>query len=359
MKIMKFIGFLLLCSILVSAEPIPPTNQELFEEQTVVVLGGTGYLGREIVKSVLQYNPKKIIVVSRDEVKQFQLQNLFPSEKVQTLLGDIRDYESVLHATKDADIVFHAAALKRIDLLESNIDEAIKTNVIGAMHVLKACTLNHVKKVLFVSSDKACMPVNGYGATKLMGEKLFSNYDKSSIKTQFISVRFGNISQSTGSIIPILIEKLAKGQEISLTDPAMTRFLMNKEEAVSLLFDALRYGTGGEIFVKVIPSMKISHLIDILKEKFNSNVPVKVVGQRPGEKLAEVLVCSSEIPRTIEFNNYYIIKPTVSRQESDADQPLYERLGKKMIRGSDFEYSSDQNVLTKEELSTILQKDFR
>ncbi len=357
---MKKITFLLLLNIcLFKLAALPPTNQELFEDQTIVVLGGSGYLGREIVKRVLEYNPKKVIIFSRDEVKQFHLHSLFPNPKVQTLLGDIRDYKSLQYVTKNADIVFHAAALKRIDALESNIEEAIKTNVIGSMNVFKACAANNVKKVLFVSTDKACLPVNAYGATKLLGEKLFSNYDKSSIKTRFMTVRFGNILESTGSVIPILIDKISKGHEISLTDPAMTRFIMHKEEAVCLLFDALRYGTGGEIFVKPTPAMKIADLIDVLKEKFNATSSVKITGLRPGEKLAEILVSASEIPRTIEFNNYFIIKSTVATLDFDPEEPLYLLQGKKMIRNPNYQYSSDQNIISKEELSALLEKNFR
>jgi UDP-N-acetylglucosamine 4,6-dehydratase len=355
----KSILLLLLNIFLFALEALPHTNQELFEGQTIVVLGGSGYLGREIVKRVLEYNPKKVIIFSRDEVKQFHLHSLIPNPKVQTLLGDIRDYKSLLNVTKNADIVFHAAALKRIDTLESNIEEAIKTNVIGSLNVFEACAANNVKKALFVSTDKACLPVNAYGATKLLGEKLFSNYDKSSIKTRFMTVRFGNILESTGSVIPILIDKISKGEEISLTDPTMTRFLMHKEEAICMLFDALRYGTGGEIFVKFTPAMKIADLIDVIKEKFNATNTVKITGLRPGEKLAEILVNTSEIPRTIEFNNYFIIQPTVSTLDVGPEKPLYLLQGKKMVRSLNYQYSSDQNIASKEELSALLQKSFQ
>ncbi len=346
---MKF-ALLFITAFAFATEPL--SNQEMFENQTVVVLGGTGYVGQEIIKSVLEYNPKKVIVLSRDEVKQFNLRNLFSSTKLQTLIGDIRDYQSVLNATKNGDIVFHVAALKRIDSLESNVEEAIKTNVIGSMNVFNACVANNVKKAIFLSTDKACLPVSAYGATKLLGEKLFTNYDKSATQTQFMAVRFGNISGSTGSVIPLFIDKIAKGQEILLTDPSMTRFLVDKKEAISLLFDALRYGAGGEIFIKPIPAMKISDLIDVLKQKLNATNPVKITGLRPGEKLAEVLISESEIPRTIEFNDCYIIQPTTL--DANGEKPLYERQGKKMTH---CEYSSNQNIASKEQLATLLQED--
>ncbi len=333
-----------------------PTNSELFENKNILILGGTGFLGKALIAEILKYNPNKIIVYSRDEVKHFNLTKVFPNNrKIQSVIGDIRDYENLVHATKNIDVVFHAAALKRIDILENNVEESIKTNILGSINVFNACVANNVPKVIFISTDKACSPVNTYGACKFISEKIFTNYDHTKISTKFIVARYGNVLDSTGSVIPIFTAKIKNGEEIPLTDPRMTRFIISKEEAVELVFDALRYGIGGEVFVKRINALKVTDLIEVLKEKFKANNPVKKIGLRPGEKIHEELINEAEVPRMIAFKQYYIIRPSVTEEyyNDAAEMPIYIQRGSLISRETMSGYSSDQAVISKNELTAL------
>lgn len=260
--------------------------------------------------------------------------------------------------TRGIDIVFHAAALKRIDMLESNVLEVVKTDIVGSINVFNACIANHVDKVLFISTDKASLPVNTYGACKFVSEKIFTNYDKTKITTKFMVARYGNVLESTGSVIPIFVDKIKLGYEIPLTDDRMTRFIITKEEAVALLFDALRYGDGGEIFIKKLPSMRITDLIEVLKSKYGAENNVKVIGLRPGEKIHEVLINEAEIARTIEFRDYFIMLPSVAdiKSMSSNHNPLYMVEGRTLNHKSMMQYSSDMAVVPQTELAKILTR---
>lgn len=349
-------GFVLITFNL-AAKDIVPSNIDLFENKNVLVLGGTGYLGRAITSEVLQYNPLSITIFSRDEVKHFNATKIFGNDvRVRSIIGDIRDYDALLKATKGIDIVFHVAALKRMDLLESNVFEAVKTDIIGSINVFNACTANNVDKVLFISTDKACLPVNTYGACKFVSEKIFTNYDKTKFSTKFMAARFGNILESTGSVIPIFVDKIKLGQDIPLTDARMTRFIVTKEEAVALLFDALRYGVGGEIFIKKLPSMKITDLIEVLKSKYDATNKIKVIGLRPGEKIHEVLIDEAEVARTIEFRGYFIIRPSIIALNVNTEQQdsLYTIDGRQINNKSMSQYSSDMAVVVQDDLAKIL-----
>ncbi len=331
------------------SETIIKNNDELFENKKILIIGGTGYLGKAIAFEVLKYNPRKIFIYGRDEVKHYHsIKGFQNNPKITNIIGDIRDLERLLWATKGVDIVFHAAALKRMDALEFCTEEAIKTNILGSLNVFKACCINEVDKVLFISTDKACLPINCYGATKFISEKIFTNYDKQKIKTKFMVARFGNILESTGSVIPIFREKIKNGEDIPLTDKRMTRFIVAKEEAVELLFDALRYGNGGEIFIKQLPAFRIIDLIKVLKEKENVNNPIKIIGLRAGEKIHEVLIDKSEFKRAYCFKEYYIITPTIVKQTTlDKDNaPLYVKLSKNINRETVKKYTSQQAVLS-------------
>lgn len=334
-----------------------PTNADLFTNKSIVVLGGTGYLGRAIVQEVLQYNPHTVRIVSRDEVKHFKLLTDFSYDpRIKSIIGDIRDYDSMLAATRDADIVFHVAALKRMDALESNTLEAVKTNIIGSMNVFKACNHNKVDKMLFISTDKACSPINIYGACKFVSEKIFTNYNPATHHTKCIVTRFGNILESTGSVIPIFIDKIKKGEDLTLTSDQMTRFIIDKKDAVSLICDALRYGQGGEIFIKRLPAMKIIDLIDVLKQLFNTTSNIKHIGLRPGEKLHEVLANEFELARAILFKDFIIIQPSVSYKHPH--QAYYEEHGIKVFNTHEpiQEISSDKAVLASNELLNLLEQ---
>lgn len=329
--------------------------KEIFEGKTILITGGTGFLGRHLVEEILKFNPHSIRVLSRDEVKHHNLLEKFNyNPKLRSLIGDIRDYKRILKATKGADIVIHAAALKRIDILEYNVEESIKTNVIGSLNVIRACEENNVKTAIMVSTDKACSPVNTYGACKFVSERIFteSNYSKGSTDTKMLCVRYGNVLESTGSVIPFFESKIKKGEEIPLTDDRMTRFIIDHKNAVKLIFDAIKYGIGGEIFVPKLPAFKISTLIEILKEKHGSNVKVNIVGIRPGEKIHEMMINSVESPRTYKFKDYYIISSEIQKY-SKIKTPCYYDEKNKITEFK--EYSSDMEVISKEEIKTLFK----
>lgn len=354
------IKHLLICIFLNASGLYAMTNQELFENKNILVLGGTGYLGRAIVGEVLKYNPKQVIVFSRDEVKHFNFIKMFGGNpKIQNVIGDVRDYQAVLSAMKSIDIVFHVAALKRMDMLESNVEEVIKTNIVSSMNVFNAAIANNVNRVLFISTDKACLPINTYGACKFVSEKVFTNYDTKKIKTKFMATRFGNILESTGSVIPFFTEKIKNGEEIPLTDPQMTRFIIEKREGVELIFNAIRYGVGGELFIRRSPSLQVTDLIEVLKKKFNVNNKVKVIGLRPGEKLHEVLINESEMERAYSFDNYFVVIPSFPGWEAahEEDKPHYMLHGKSMKKSRTIKhYSSDEEVVSREVLEELFIK---
>lgn len=334
-------------------------HHDLFENKNIVVLGGTGYLGRAITEEVLKYNPSSVTIFSRDEVKHFNCMKLFNDDlKLHMVIGDIRDYDAVLQVTKEADIVFHAAALKRMDALESNVQEAIKTNVLASLNVFNACVTNNVDKVLFVSTDKASSPINAYGACKFVSEKIFTNYDRRKVKTKFVVTRFGNILESTGSVIPIFIDKIQSGQDIPLTDARMSRFIICKREASQLMCDALRYGVGGEIVTKRLPALKVADLITVFKAHFNVDNKTHVIGLRPGEKLHEVLVNSFEMKRAYEYKNYLIVRPSVEKIVGGIVQedPIYVQAGRYLGTEELGDYSSDQEVVTPENLLNLFKE---
>lgn len=335
-----------------------PSNNDLFENKIILILGGTGFLGRALITEILKYNPAKIIVYSRDEVKHFNLLKTFSnSSKIQSIIGDIRDTQHLLQVTKNVDVVFHAAALKRIDILENNVEESIKTNILGSLNVFNTCIANNVPRVIFISTDKACSPINTYGACKFISEKIFTNYDRTKTVTKFIVARYGNVLDSTGSVIPIFTSRIQKGEILPLTDARMTRFIISKEEAVELLFDALRYGVGGEVFVKRLPALKVTDLIEVLKEKFQANNKVEIIGLRPGEKIHEELVNEAEVSRMILFDHYFIIRPSVTQDFYDVDEtPLYMQRGTSISYDTLNGYRSDQAVISKNELANLFSQ---
>lgn len=327
--------------------------------KTILITGGTGYLGRSLTKEILKYNPKSVRLFSRDEVKHHKVQEFFNyNPKIRNFIGDVRDYERLLKATREADIVIHAAALKRLDILEYNVEESIKTNILGTMNVVRACLANNVEKAIMVSTDKACSPVNTYGACKFVSERIFSesNYSRGDLKTVFTNVRYGNVLESTGSVIPFFSSKIKNGEKIPLTDERMTRFIISPEEAVELVFDSIRYGVGGEVFVPRLPSFKITDLIEILHEKFNKNNGIKVIGLRPGEKIHELMINFPEIPRTYEFKNRYVIGSCIHKFKEKDNVPEYVQKGRLLTEKDMEEYSSKDSLVSKEEIKEIFIK---
>ena len=331
--------------------------KEIFEGKNVFISGGTGYLGRALVREILKSNPKSIRVFSRDEVKHHVFQEMFGyNEKLRNFVGDVRDCERLVKAIKGADIVIHAAALKRIDMIEYNVEEAIKTNIMGSLNIVKASLENNVPKVVFISTDKACHPVNTYGACKFVSERIFteSNYSKGSAETVFTCVRYGNVLESTGSVIPFFTDKIKKGEDIPLTDERMTRFIITPEQAVKLICNAIKYSVGGEVFIPKLPSMRVVDLINILKEKHNANNSVKVTGIRPGEKIHEIMINEAEIPRAYEFEDMYIIDSCIEKFKPLKEGKVYKK-EKIALNNEMKEYSSEDTVVPIEELKKILE----
>ena len=330
----------------------------LFKNKTILITGGTGFLGRQLTKEILKHDPHSIRIFSRDEVKHHKVQELFNhNKKLRNLIGDIRDYPRLKRACEGVDIVIHAAALKRLDILEYNVDESVKTNIIGTLNVVNACLECNVEKALFISTDKACSPVNTYGACKFVSERIFteSNFNKGSKRTIFTVVRYGNVLESTGSVIPFFTYKVKNGEKIPLTDPRMTRFIISPEQAVKLIFDALNYCIGGEIFVPKLPAFRIVDLIDIIKEKNNAHNEVEIIGIRPGEKIHESMINSAEIPRTFSFKNMYVITSPIQNYLT-VKHATYINEEHKLNEKDMIEYSSNDVVISKDEVKSLFKK---
>jgi len=330
---------------------------KIVQDKVILITGGTGFLGKSLAENFLKYEPQSIRIFSRDEVKHYHFNNIFGENKsVRNLIGDVRDYGRIHRASEDVDVLIHAAALKRIDIIEYNVTESVKTNVLGSLNVAKAALANNVSKALFVSTDKACYPLNSYGACKLLGERIFTemNYSKGRSKTVLNSVRYGNVLASTGSVIPFFLDKIREGKTIPLTHPEMTRFIVSAEQAVDLVAKALVFGVGGEIIVPILPSAKITDLIDVLKSTENSESEVEEVGIRPGEKIHEILINEYEVPYTYKFNNTYAISSLIEKYQSYEDKPLYQRTGELLDQSVMKEYSSKDNLLSAVELKELL-----
>lgn len=311
----------------------------MFNDANILITGGTGSFGRKFTQLVLErYRPRRIIVFSRDEVKQQQMRNDYPDgggSPMRYFIGDIRDRERLYRAFRGVDIVIHAAALKQVPTAEYNPLEVIKTNILGASNIIDASIDCGVKKVVALSSDKAVSPANLYGATKLCADKLFvsAGVYTGPKDTLFSVVRYGNVIGSRGSIVPIFKEKRECGV-VPITDVRMTRFWISLSQAVAFVFRSIESMQGGEIFVPKIPSMRIVDLADVIAPDCRH----EVVGIRPGEKLHEVLLTEEDARQAIEFDAYYVIKPPpfVSRWD-----PEHLKKGKPVADG--FRYSSDAN----------------
>lgn len=331
---------------------------DIFENKVVLITGGTGFLGRALTKEILKNNPKSIRLLSRDEVKHHKIQEYFNYDtRLRNFIGDVRDLDRVRKAVYGADIVIHAAALKRLDILEYNVGECIKTNIIGTMNVVDACWEENVDRAVFVSTDKACSPVNTYGAAKFVSERIFSesNYNKGKCRTVFTCVRYGNVLESTGSVIPFFESKLQNDEKIPLTDERMTRFIISPVQAVNLIFNALRNAIGGEVFVPQLPAFRILDLIEILKEKHGKDPGVDIIGIRPGEKIHELMINESEMERTYEFENMYVISSIISKYVG-TPKAIYELKGKLQKNGKMKEYCSLNAVINKDELKQVFHE---
>jgi len=327
----------------------------MLNDKTILVTGGTGSFGHHFVDYVLaHYKPKKIIIYSRDEFKQFNMQNEYREYKdvLRFFIGDVRDESRLRRAMKGVDYCIHAAALKQVPACEYNPNEAIKTNINGAMNVINVCLDEGVKKVVALSTDKSVNPINLYGGTKLVSDKLFcaANAYSGNGGPIFSVVRYGNVAGSRGSVIPFFQNIIDNGgSELPITDFRMTRFWISLEEGVELVIKALEVSQGGETFISKIPSFKITDLAKAMKD----DCTLKEVGIREGEKLHEIMITAEDSARTYEYEKNYIIYP---HYDWWADRNVVE--GGKLVEPG-FEYSSGTNkhFLTVEELREKLKTD--
>jgi UDP-N-acetylglucosamine 4,6-dehydratase/5-epimerase len=301
--------------------------------KTILVTGGTGSFGQKFISKVLEKNINKVIVFSRDELKQFEMSKEYMDERIRFFLGDVRDQERLYRAFDGVDIVIHAAALKQIGACEYNPFEAVKTNIHGAQNVIEAALNCNVKRVIALSTDKAVSPTNLYGATKLVSDKLFiaANTYAGKKDIRFAVVRYGNVVGSRGSVVPYF-KKLKKTGKIPITDERMTRFWITLDQGVQFVLDNLKRMRGGEIFVPKIPSIKITDLAKAIAPQCD----IEFIGIRPGEKLHEAMITEDDSRHTVEYNDYYVIHPEFTWWDKD-----YIKDGKPLPEG--FSYTSDKN----------------
>lgn len=334
-------------------------SHELFKDKTVLITGGTGSFGQLAAKKLLtEYQCQKVIIFSRDEWKQWQMQQtdpVFNHPNIRFFLGDVRDLQRLNRAFSEVDYVIHSAALKQVPAAEYNPSEFVKTNVLGAMNVIEACISTGVKKVIALSTDKACNPVNLYGASKLCSDKLFVNGNSYVGKRGypiFSVVRYGNVLGTRGSIIPLWKQQLKEGvTSIKLTDKRMTRFWITLEDAVEFVLTSFSHARGGEIFVPKIPSMKLTDLAEAVAP----GVSIELCGIREGEKLHEVLISVEDARHSREYDDHYLIAPE-SYHTHPRKENFYEGREGKLLP-EDFSYSSEKNEiwLSIEQLNAYLK----
>ena len=331
----------------------------MLKNKSILITGGTGSFGREMVRHIFNHHePKKVIVYSRDELKQYVMQQEWPIDStkfpIRYFIGDVRDYERLLMAFEDIDIVIHAAALKQVPAAEYNPFEAVKTNIIGGQNVIDAAIAQGVKKVIALSTDKAAAPINLYGATKLTSDKLFiaSNNYKGENDIKLSVVRYGNVMGSRGSVIPFFNTQKNTGV-LPITDERMTRFNITLQEGVDFVIECLDKMWGGELFVPKIPSYRI---LDLAKA-ISPESKIKIVGIRPGEKLHEEMITKTDSLNTIEFEKYFVILPSTNlwdiqkfKKESNI------KAGKECEFGFSYNSGKNDHFLTVNELKKLINK---
>lgn len=327
----------------------------MFDGKKILITGGTGSLGKALTKKILESNVDTIRIFSRDEWKQTQMHNeLKDDSRVRFLIGDVRDKERLIHALEDIDLVFHVAALKQVPVAEYNPFEAVKTNVYGTQNLIESCLEQDVETAIAIGTDKAVAPLNTYGATKMLMERLFvsSNYYKGKHKTKFICARYGNVLGSRGSIVPIFLEQIRTRNKITITDPEMTRFNITMREALDSIMRALEKGKGGEVFIPKLKAYRTGDMRDAILETINVNCEEERIPIRPGEKFHESLISKDEIRHVYESENDYIIL-----QPQTLNYEVGDIKGFKKAELKD-RYSSDTvPLLTKDEIKEILTKE--
>jgi len=329
----------------------------MFEGKTVLITGGTGSLGKALTKKLLESNVSTIRIFSRNESKQIEMESEFNDDRLRFFIGDVRDLKRLVKAVEDIDIVFHAAALKHVPKIEYNPFEAIKTNVVGSQNVIDACLHENIDRAICVGTDKAVSPLNTYGATKLLMEKLFVSannaLNREKYKTKFIALRYGNVLGSSGSVIPKFIEQIRNKMKVTITDPNMTRFSITMDEAVDFILNATKIGKGSEIFIPKLKAYSINNIKEVLFELLG-NTGEEIIGVRPGEKLQETLINSDESRYTWEFEGMnMIINPFYSLFHEKSIHEMYPGVKKVDTKKT---YSSDNvDEITKEELIKLFE----
>lgn len=317
--------------------------------KSILITGGTGSFGHQIVSQLVGFDPSRIVIFSRDEMKQYDMQNEFEKYRdlLEFIIGDVRDYVRVHEAMKGIGIVYHAAALKQVPNCEMHPFEAVKTNVLGAENVRRAAIENGVEVVVTVSTDKAVKSINVMGMTKAIQERIMLNPNNGKRDTKFVCVRYGNVIGSRGSVIPFFKQRIEGGKFLPITNCEMTRFLLRLEEAIALVFKATVEGESGQLFIKKMPACYIIDLAKAMAKAITGrdDYPIKEVGIRPGEKIHEVLVSEEEMPRAVETETHYVIHP-------------YGKLDKSVLLRDLREYTSNNtDILGEDEIASLLKKD--
>jgi FlaA1/EpsC-like NDP-sugar epimerase len=339
-------------------------NIEIIKNKKILITGGTGSLGRELVRKVLQYQPEVVRIFDVDETEQFDFEYELKDyeSSVRFLLGDVRDKERLNRAAEDIDIIFHTAALKHVKACEYNPFEAVKTNILGMQNIIDVAIDNNVGKIIFTSSDKAVNPSNTMGATKLLAEKLMTsaNYYKGARDCVFSSVRFGNVMGSRGSVIPLFRRQIKAGGPVTITVPTMTRFMMSMSQAIELVFKSAEMSKGGEVFIFKMPTVKISDLAEVLITELAphyghrpEDIKVEIIGTKPGEKMYEELMTEDEASRSLERDDMFIILPQIEDELIKIDMSSYAAAE---IKSKDY-VSKDVVPLNKDEIKAILLND--
>jgi len=326
----------------------------MFSDKTLMITGGTGSFGNAVLERFLSTNVKEIRIFSRDEKKQEEMRIAMNDDKLKFYIGDIRNYDSIFHALKGVNYVFHAAALKQVPSCEFYPMEAVRTNVIGAENVMNAAIANNVERVVVLSTDKAVYPINAMGVSKAMMEKLMVAKARmqNEGETVLCATRYGNVMASRGSVIPLFVSQLLEGKPLTITDPSMTRFLMSLEESVSLVLHAFTHGMQGDIFVQKAPASTVQNLAQAIMELFPNGGSVRTIGTRHGEKLYETLVSREEMARIDDMGDYYRI-PADNR---DLNYAKYFSDGEEKISDLDDYTSHNTRQLTTPEIKNLLQK---
>lgn len=329
----------------------------MFNGKNILITGGTGSFGKKYTRIILEkYKPNKIIIYSRDELKQYEMAQEYNHKCMRYFIGDVRDADRLKKAMRDVDFVIHAAALKHVPIAEYNPMECIKTNIYGAQNVIDAALENGVSKIIALSTDKAANPVNLYGATKLASDKLFvaANNLVGKQDTQFSVVRYGNVIGSRGSVVPYFQKLLSQGTTyLPITDEKMTRFMITLEDGVNFVLKNFERMQGGEIFVPKIPSMKIIDLADAMAPSLER----KLIGIRPGEKLHEIMCPADDSHLTFEFDDHFVIAPTITfTKKREYNHNILGEIGVKVSQGFEYNSGSNKEWLEKDELIKLIKE---